>query len=85
MQAGYPFTEDMNGFQQEGFGRMDMTIHKGLRWSAARAFLRPVLKRPNLTVETGALTTRVLFDRSRATGVEYGQGGKTGPSWPSAR
>ena len=77
VQAGYPFTEDMNGFQQEGFGRMDMTIHKGLRWSAARAFLRPVLKRPNLTVETGALTTRVLFDRSRATGVEYGQGGKT--------
>ena len=77
VQAGYPFTEDMNGFQQEGFGRMDMTIHKGLRWSAARAFLRPVLKRPNLTVETGALTTRVLFDGSRATGVEYRQGGKT--------
>ena len=77
VQAGYPFTEDMNGFQQEGFGRMDMTIHKGLRWSAARAFLRPVLKRPNLTVETGALTTRVLFDGSRATGVEYRQGGRT--------
>ena len=73
-QAGYPFTDDMNGFQQEGFGRMDMTIHNGLRWSAARAFLRPVLTRPNLTVETGALTTRVLFTGCRATGVEYRQG-----------
>src|SRR4029079_10855094 len=41
IQAGYPFTEDMNGFQQEGFGRMDMTIHRGRRWSAASAYLKP--------------------------------------------
>ena len=74
VQAGYPATEDMNGFQQEGFGRMDMTIHNGVRWSAARAFLRPAMKRPNLTVETGAMTTRVLFEGSRAIGVEYRQG-----------
>jgi len=76
IQAGYPATDDMNGFQQEGFGRMDMTIHQGRRWSAARAYLRPVLGRPNLTVETGALTTRVLFDHGRAVGVEYRRGGR---------
>ncbi len=77
IQAGYPTTQDMNGFQQEGFGRMDMTIHRGRRWSAARAFLHPVISRPNLTVETGALTTRVLFGGTRATGVAYRQRGKS--------
>ncbi len=74
-QAGYPFTADMNGFQQEGFGRMDMTIHDGRRWSAATAYLRPALARPNLTVETGALCSKVLFEGSRATGIEYRRGG----------
>jgi len=48
VQAGYPYTPDMNGFQQEGVGTMDMTIHGGKRWSTASAYLRPVLKRPNL-------------------------------------
>jgi choline dehydrogenase len=75
-QAGYPFTDDMNGYQQEGFGKMDMTIHKGERWSAAKAFLRPAQSRPNLTIETGALTTRILFEGTRAVGVEYAQGGQ---------
>ncbi|MDR6291248.1 choline dehydrogenase [Inquilinus ginsengisoli] len=75
-QAGYPFTDDMNGYQQEGFGKMDMTIHKGERWSAAKAYLRPAQSRPNLTIETGALTTRILFEGTRAVGVEYAQGGQ---------
>jgi choline dehydrogenase len=75
-QAGYPFTDDMNGYQQEGFGKMDMTIHKGERWSAAKAFLRPAQSRPNLTIETRALTTRILFEGTRAVGVEYAQGGR---------
>jgi len=71
LQAGYPFTEDMNGYRQEGFGRMDMTVREGRRWSTASAYLRPALARPNLTVHTGALTTRVLFEGERAVGVEY--------------
>ena len=51
-QAGYPETGDVNGFQQEGFGRFDMTVHKGERWSAARAYLDPAARRPNLTIVT---------------------------------
>lgn len=75
-QAGYPFTEDMNGYQQEGFGRMDMTIHQGERWSAAKAYLKPIRSRPSLTIETGALSTRILFEGRRAVGVEYAQAGQ---------
>ena len=56
-QAGYPVTEDVNGYQQEGFGRMDMTVHRGRRWSAANAYLRPALRRSNLEVRTHALVT----------------------------
>ncbi|HEY0418627.1 MAG TPA: choline dehydrogenase, partial [Acetobacteraceae bacterium] len=70
-QAGWPYTADMNGFQQEGFGPMDMTIHRGRRWSAATAYLRPALRRRNLSVTVGALCTRVLFEGKRAVGVEY--------------
>lgn len=69
-QAGYPFTDDMNGFQQEGFGYMDMTTHKGARWSAASAYLRPSLHRTNVHTIEEALVTRVLFDGKRAMGVE---------------
>ena len=54
-QAGYPVTDDMNGYQQEGVGRMDMTVRAGRRWSAYRAYLKPALKRPNLSLETAAL------------------------------
>ncbi|CAG2256113.1 CHDH [Mytilus edulis] len=75
VEAGYPFTDDMNGYQQEGLGWMDMTIHKGLRWSAASAYLRPANKRNNLTAEVKALTNRIIFDNNRAVGVEYEQGG----------
>lgn len=73
-QAGYPVTQDMNGFQQEGFAHMDMTVHQGRRWSAAVAYLKPVMNRPNLTVWTRALTTRVLLENGRAVGVELAKG-----------
>jgi choline dehydrogenase len=75
-QAGYPVTPDMNGYQQEGFGPMDMTIHQGRRWSAATAYLRPARARPNLTVRTSAFTTRVVVEHGRAVGVEYRQNGQ---------
>ncbi len=74
-QAGYAQTADMNGYRQEGFGPMDMTVHRGRRWSAANAYLRPAAGRPGLAVETGALATRILLDGRRATGVEYRRGG----------
>ena len=70
-QAGYPYTDDMNGYQQEGVGPMDMTVHKGLRWSAARAYLYPTLKRSNLETKVKVLVTKILFDRNRAIGVEF--------------
>ncbi|WP_108124765.1 choline dehydrogenase [Saccharospirillum mangrovi] len=76
-QAGYPFTDDMNGYQQEGVGVMDMTIKQGKRWNTAQAYLRPVLSRPNLSAETGAMVQRILFDGTTAVGVEYIQNGKT--------
>lgn len=75
-QAGYAKTEDMNGYRQEGFGRMDMTIKNGRRWSAAQAFLRPAEKRANVTVETRALTSRILLEGKRAVGVEFVQNGQ---------
>jgi 4-pyridoxate dehydrogenase len=74
--ADWPFTEDYNGKAPEGFGRSQWTIRNGRRCSAAVAFLRPALGRPNLTVETGALGTRVLLDGTRATGVEYARDGR---------
>lgn len=73
-QAGYPLTPDINGFQQEGFGRMDMTVDHGTRASAANAYLRRAMRRPNLTVRTHALATRLLFDAQRASGVVYRRG-----------
>ncbi len=73
-QAGYPVTQDMNGYQQEGFAHMDMTVHQGRRWSCAVAYLKPVMDRPNLTVWTRALTTRVLIENGRAVGVELARG-----------
>ncbi len=75
-QAGYPLTADMNGFQQEGVGRMDMTVGDGRRWSAANAYLRPARARRNLTVRTHALATRIVFQQRRATGVRYHRGGQ---------
>lgn len=73
-QAGYPATDDINGARQEGFGRMDMTIRDGVRWSAANAYLSPAMTRPNLRVETHALATRILFEGRRAVGVAWRRG-----------
>ncbi|MEQ1874486.1 MAG: choline dehydrogenase [Ilumatobacteraceae bacterium] len=70
-QAGYPLTDDVNGYQQEGFARFDRNVHNGRRLSAARAYLHPVMKRPNLKVVTRALVHRVNFEGTRATGVQY--------------
>src|SRR6266851_1421916 len=72
--AGHPITEDYNGAQQEGFGRTQQTIRAGRRCSAAVAYLRPAMTRPNLEVEVKALATRILFEGHRAVGVEYLKG-----------
>jgi choline dehydrogenase/4-pyridoxate dehydrogenase len=74
--AGFPTTEDYNGGQQEGFGRWQATIRHGKRCSAAVAYLRPALARPNLAVEVGTLAIRILFEGGRAVGVEYLKGGE---------
>ena len=77
-QAGYPITKDVNGYQQEGFAKFDRNIRRGRRLSAARAYLHPVLKRPNLDLICRAFVNRVLFDGTTATGVEFVVGrGKT--------
>jgi len=73
-QAGFPLTEDLNGYRQEGFAKFDRNIRRGRRLSAARAYLYPVIKRPNLEVVCRAMATRVLFDGKRATGVEFTKG-----------
>jgi choline dehydrogenase len=77
-QAGYPLTTDVNGYRQEGFAAFDRNIHHGRRLSAARAYLHPVLSRPNLRVETRFQVTRILFDGTRATGVEFAVPGGPG-------
>jgi choline dehydrogenase len=76
-EAGLPYNPDFNGAEQEGAGTYQMTIKGGRRNSAARAFLRPAMKRDTLQVLTKAHVTRVLFDGKRAVGVEYVQGGQT--------
>jgi len=68
-QAGYPLTDDVNGYRQEGFARFDRNIKQGRRWSAARAYLHPAGGRSNLTVRTGVLTSRLLFEGKRGVGV----------------
>ena len=70
-QAGFNRTVDVNGYRQEGFAAFDKNVHRGRRLSAARAYLHPVTGRPNLTVLTRALTTRILFDGTAATGVTF--------------
>ena len=76
VQAGYHRTDDYNGEKQEGFGPFEMTVHKGRRWSAANAYLRPALKRPNCDLLRG-LVQRVVVEGGRATGVEVLRGGRT--------
>ncbi|HEX3807165.1 MAG TPA: choline dehydrogenase [Gaiellaceae bacterium] len=74
-EAGYELTDDVNGYRQEGFARFDRNITHGRRWSAARAYLHPAMKRPNLEVRTRAFVERIVFEGTRAVGVEVG--GKT--------
>jgi choline dehydrogenase len=76
-EAGYPLTDDVNGYKQEGFAAFDRNIHRGRRLSAARAYLHPVMHRSNLDVRCNTFVNRVLFDGNRAVGVEIA--GRTGP------
>jgi choline dehydrogenase len=75
-EAGYPLTKDVNGYQQEGFAPFDRNVHNGRRYSAAVAYLHPVMDRPNLEVRTGAMVNRVVFSGHRARGVEYSAFGR---------
>jgi choline dehydrogenase len=71
VEAGYPRTDDVNGYRQEGFAPFDRNIHRGRRLSAARAYLHPIMRRRrNLTVRTSTLVTHLHTDGARATGVE---------------
>ena len=71
LQAGHGYSDDNNGFRQDGFGLSDKNTYRGRRWSAFDAYLKPALARENLHVETGCLTHRIIFDRKSAIGVEY--------------
>jgi choline dehydrogenase len=75
-QAGYGVTEDYNGFRQEGFGPMQMTVKNGQRWSTAFAYLRPALKSGNVCLLKKTQARRILFDGKRAIGVEVERGGR---------
>ena len=77
LQAGYPYTKDVNGYQQEGFGSYDFTIWDGVRSSTSANYLKDFEEnRTNLTVTSKAHVTRILFDGNRAVGVEYKKGSK---------
>jgi choline dehydrogenase-like flavoprotein len=76
-RAGFPYVDDYNAATHEGFGRSQYSIRDGRRSSAATAYLKPALKRMNLTLATDALTTRILMRGTTAIGVEYVQGGQT--------
>ncbi|WP_433678008.1 choline dehydrogenase [Nocardia sp. CA-119907] len=75
-QAGYSLTDDVNGYRQEGFSTFDRNIYRGRRLSAARAYLHPVKRRPNLHVRTQALVTGVIMRGKRAVGVSYSRLGR---------
>lgn len=70
-EAGYPTTNDYNGYQQEGFGPMHMTVDKGVRASTSNAYLRRALKRPNLTLLKNVLTRKIVIENGKAVGVEF--------------
>ncbi|XP_063724733.1 choline dehydrogenase, mitochondrial-like isoform X2 [Symsagittifera roscoffensis] len=73
VEAGFAFTDDQNGFQQEGVGWMDMTIKNGIRWSTANAYLRPALTRPKLKTLSKVAVNKVLFENNKAVGLEVEQ------------
>ncbi|MBO1326587.1 choline dehydrogenase [Acetobacter sp. TBRC 12305] len=75
-QAGYVRTGDYNGYRQEGFDKMSMTVRNGRRWSTANAYLRPALSRRTLKVETHARVVRIVFEGRRAVGLVYRKGGQ---------
>src|SRR5204863_4117315 len=75
-QAGLQLTDDVNGYRQEGFAAFDRNVHDGRRLSAARAYLHPVMHRRNLEVKTRAFVSKVLFEGTRAVGVEYVHNGR---------
>ncbi|HET8718966.1 MAG TPA: choline dehydrogenase [Nocardioidaceae bacterium] len=75
-QAGYPLTDDVNGYRQEGFAPFDRNVHRGRRLSAARAYLHPVMSRPNLTVHTLSRVTGLRTRGNRVVGVDYLRGGR---------
>jgi choline dehydrogenase len=77
VEAGHKKTSDFNGYDQEGFGAYQLTIKDGERWSASFAYLKPALTRPNLSVRSHAHTTRLLFDGTTCTGVEYAHDAKS--------
>jgi choline dehydrogenase len=74
-ETGYPYTKDMNGFQQEGFGPMDRTTGNGVRHSTAVGYLRPAMQRPNLTVLTRANVRSLVWDNGRISGVRFARKG----------
>ena len=76
-EAGYPLTKDVNGYKQEGFALFDRNVRKGKRLSSARAYYHPVKGRPNLELRCHIHTTKILFEGTRAVGVEYLKGNKT--------
>jgi choline dehydrogenase len=69
--AGYPYNPDYNGETQEGVGLFQFTIKDGERWGTGKAYLRPALERPNLTLKTGVLVTGLIIEGSRVKGVKY--------------
>ncbi len=76
-QAGYPVSTDLNGYQQEGFGKFDMTVYKGQRWSSANAYIRPIKHRKNLVVRLQVLVKKVEISGNIATGVTYEKNGQS--------
>jgi choline dehydrogenase len=75
-EAGYPLTDDVNGYRQEGFAPFDRNIFRGRRLGAARAYLHPAMRRPNLEVQCHAFATKILFEKNRAVGVEFNEHGR---------
>ncbi len=76
VDAGYPYTRDYNGHRQEGFGPMQMTVRNGVRHSCARAYLQPVMHRPNLKVAAQSMTERIIVENGTAVAVQYRQGNR---------
>ena len=84
-EVGYPYNPDFNGAEQEGVGPLQLTVRKRRRCSAAAGYLKPVLKRSNLKVETRALAHRIMMEGKRAVGIEYARDGMRPPCARAAR